>query len=66
MADKNNGVLIEEFEGLRSKMCDKISAKLKGVKKYVVKNRISFKDYFFICLLKKSMYNTEFNYEYEA
>lgn len=51
MKDENNGVIMTEFVGLRSKMYstrvkhkDKIK-KAKGVKSYVVKKQLKFKDY---------------------
>ncbi|GFY22225.1 uncharacterized protein TNCV_3298681 [Trichonephila clavipes] len=50
MKDENAGKILEEFVGLRSKMyaCKTetdLIKKSKGVKKCVVKNRISFEDY---------------------
>ncbi|GFU97776.1 uncharacterized protein TNCV_2532491 [Trichonephila clavipes] len=50
MKVENDGKILEEFAGLRSKMyaCKTekdLIKKSKGVKKYVVKNRISFEDY---------------------
>ncbi|GBM54161.1 hypothetical protein AVEN_195153-1 [Araneus ventricosus] len=50
MKDENAGKILEEFVGLRSKMyaCKtekELIKKSKGVKKCVVKNRISFEDY---------------------
>ncbi|XP_054712885.1 uncharacterized protein LOC129222404 [Uloborus diversus] len=50
MKDENNGKIMTEFVGLRAKMYalkveDKVIKKSKGVKKIVVKNRISFEDY---------------------
>ena len=40
---------------------DKISKKSKGVKKFVVKNRILFEDYLDCLFNKKNICNTEFN-----
>jgi hypothetical protein len=51
MKDENNGRIMTEFVGLRSKMYsirvegqDKVK-KLKGVKKHIIKNQITFDDY---------------------
>ena len=51
MKDENNGCIMTEFVGLRSKMYairvegkDK-TKKSKGVKRNIVKNRITFEDY---------------------
>lgn len=51
MKDENNGVCMSEFAGIRSKMysirvdrIDKVK-KAKGIKKYVLKTKISFEDY---------------------
>ncbi|XP_042895725.2 uncharacterized protein [Parasteatoda tepidariorum] len=58
MKDENSGKIMTEFIGLRAKMyalkvSEKVIKKSKGVKKCVVKNRISFEDYK-ECLFNKS------------
>ncbi|GBM49733.1 hypothetical protein AVEN_175952-1 [Araneus ventricosus] len=81
MKDESNGVIMEEFVGLRSKMCvvnlneesvqafnrneaneekhKKVNSKrAKGVKKCVVKNRISFEDYKNCLFNKRDHYRT--------
>jgi len=51
MKDENNGRIMTEFVGLRSKMyASRVNGKdkdkkLKGVKKHIIKNRITFDDY---------------------
>ncbi|GBN29394.1 hypothetical protein AVEN_174588-1 [Araneus ventricosus] len=63
MKDENAGKILEEFVGLRSKMyaCKTekdLVKKSKGVKKCVVKNRISFEDYKKCLLSQQVQYRT--------
>lgn len=61
MKDENNGKIMREFVGLRSKMYslrmndDQITKKAKGVKKYVLTCEIDFDDYI-NCLFNDSTY----------
>ncbi|XP_023213405.1 uncharacterized protein LOC111616209 [Centruroides sculpturatus] len=65
LEDENNEKIMREFVGLRAKMYalkveDQVTKKSKGVKKCVVKNRISFDDYK-NCLFNKTEHSRTMN-----
>jgi hypothetical protein len=65
MKDENNGIIMTDFVGLRSKMysikCGETCSvkKIKGLKKNIVKKQIQFEDYLKCLMEFKEIYRTQ-------